>query len=228
MASTECCGQSTFSSPPRRSALSTTSAVIALIASRRRSFIVAAARTRPHEALLEQSRTVLVWLQGLPTEIFERPSVLPDWSVRQLAGHLVLIHTGLVRSLDQPSTEPALPIYEFVTRYRRDVEMIMAATLDASADLTGEEVVARLDSAIDDLAARLSAGVQMSQVITTPRGPTTTGPSCHENRGTGRAHRRPQSIGSPGDTGHVAAQRARPVHAYPRRDLVRTAPRALC
>ena len=135
---------------------------------------MAAARTRPHEALLEQSRTVLVWLQGLPTEIFERPSVLPDWSVRQLAGHLVLIHTGLVRSLDQPSTEPALPIYEFVTRYRRDVEMIMAATLDASADLTGEEVVARLDSAIDDLAARLSAGVQMSQVITTPRGPTTT------------------------------------------------------
>ena len=135
---------------------------------------MAAARNRPDEALLEQSRTVLTWLHNLSTEIFERPSVLPDWSVRQLAGHLVLVHTGLVRSLDQPSTQPALPISEFVTRYRRDVEMIMAATLDVSAGLTGEEVVARFDSAVDDLAARLSAGVQMSQVITTPRGPTTT------------------------------------------------------
>jgi Bacterial SCP ortholog/Mycothiol maleylpyruvate isomerase N-terminal domain len=39
--------------------------------------------------------------------------------------------------------------------------------------LTSEEVLARLQSAIDDLAARLAAGVQMSQVITTARGPTT-------------------------------------------------------
>jgi hypothetical protein len=65
-----------------------------------------------------------------------------------------------------------LPIHEFVTHYRRDVEMIMAATLEASDGLTGPEVVAQLGSAIDDLAARLDAGVQMTQVITTRRGPT--------------------------------------------------------
>ena len=130
-------------------------------------------RVGPQEALLEQSRTVLAWLQGLPRDIFERPTVLPDWSVRQLIGHLVLVHTDLLRLVDQPSTEPALPIYEFVRRYRRDAEMIMAATLDAVAGLTGEEVVVRLESAIDDLAARLEAGVQMSQVIMTARGPTT-------------------------------------------------------
>jgi hypothetical protein len=60
-----------------------------------------------------------------------------------------------------------------VRRYRRDGEMIMTSTLNASAGLTGEQVVARLESAIDDAAARLEAGVQMSQVITTPRGPST-------------------------------------------------------
>jgi uncharacterized protein (TIGR03083 family) len=130
-------------------------------------------RLPAEQALLEQSRTVLAWLQGLPTELFEHPTVLPDWSVRQLAGHLILVHSGLVRSLNQPTTEPALPVYEFVRRYRRDVEMIMASTLDASAGLTGAEVVARLESAIDHVAARLDAGVQTSQVITTPRGPTT-------------------------------------------------------
>jgi uncharacterized protein (TIGR03083 family) len=132
-----------------------------------------APRLGPQEALLEQSRTVLAWLQGLPTEIFERTTVLPDWSVRQLTGHLVLVHTGLLRLVDQPSTEPTLPIYEFVRRYRRDVEMIMTSTLEASEGLTAEEVLARLESAVDDLAVRLDAGVQMSQVITTARGPTT-------------------------------------------------------
>jgi uncharacterized protein (TIGR03083 family) len=135
--------------------------------------MMAALRLPPREALLEQSGTVLGWLRGLPSEAFERPTVLPDWSVRQLTGHLVLVHSGLVRLLDQPTTEPALPLYEFVRRYRRDVEMIMASTFDRSEGLTGKEVVARLESAIDDVAARLDAGVQMSQVITTPRGPTT-------------------------------------------------------
>jgi uncharacterized protein (TIGR03083 family) len=135
--------------------------------------MMAVPRLRPQDALLEQSRTVLGWLQSLPLEDFERPSVLPSWSVRQLAGHLVLVHTGFAQSLDQPTKEPALQVHEFVKRYRRDVEMITAATLEASSGLTGPEVVARLESAIDDLAVRLEAGAQMSQVISTRRGPTT-------------------------------------------------------
>jgi len=136
--------------------------------------MVATARARPQEALLEQSRTVLEWLHGLPQEAFERPTVLPDWTLRQLAGHLVFVHVGLTSSVDQRTNEAAVPIHEFVTRYRRDVEMIMAATLEASAGLSGHEVVARLESAIDDLAVRLEAGVRPAQVIMTRRGPTTT------------------------------------------------------
>jgi uncharacterized protein (TIGR03083 family) len=134
---------------------------------------MATPRLRPQQALLEQSRTVLKWLQSLAPAGFERPSVLPGWSVRHLAGHLVLVHTGLAQSLSQPTREPALPIHEFVKRYRRDVETITAATLEASAGLTGPEVVARLEAAIDDLALRFEAGAPMSQMISTRRGPTT-------------------------------------------------------
>src|SRR5215207_11430550 len=132
---------------------------------------MAVPRLRPQQALLEQSRTVLRWLRGLAPESFERPTVLPGWSVRQLTGHLVLVHTGFARSLDQPTREPAVPVHEFVKRYRRDVEMITAATLEASAGLTGPEVVARLASAIDDLAIKFQAGAQPTQVISTRRGP---------------------------------------------------------
>ena len=135
--------------------------------------MMAVPRLRPQDALLEQSGTVLGWLQGLAPEAFERPTVLPGWTVRQLAGHLLLVHTGLAQSLDQPTTGPALQIHEFVKRYRRDVEMITAATLEASAGLTGTEVVAQLESAIDDLAIKLQGGARPSQVITTRRGPTT-------------------------------------------------------
>ena len=122
-----------------------------------------APRLGPQEAVLEQSRTVVAWLQGLPTEVFERPTVLPDWNVRQLAGHLVLVHAGLAASLQHRTREPPLRIHEFVTRYRRDVEMIMASTLEESAGLTGPEVVARLESSIDDLAAALDGDVAVAQ-----------------------------------------------------------------
>jgi uncharacterized protein (TIGR03083 family) len=128
---------------------------------------------RPQEALLEQSRTVLGWLHGLAAEAFERPSVLPGWNVLQLAGHLVVVHSGLRQSLDEQTKGPPLPIYEFVRRYRRDVEMITAATLEASAGLAVREVLVRLEAAIDDLATRFEADVQPSQVINTRRGPTT-------------------------------------------------------
>lgn len=135
--------------------------------------MMAVPRLRPQDALLEQSGTVLGWLQGLAPEAFERPTVLPGWTVRELTGHLLLVHTGLAQSLNQPATGPALEIHEFVKRYRRDVEMITAATLEASAGLTGAEVVAQLESAIDDLANKLQGGARPSQVITTRRGPTT-------------------------------------------------------
>lgn len=131
------------------------------------------ARLPPQEALLEQSRTVLAWLKGLPAGTFERPTVLANWDLRQLAGHLVLIHSSFTTSIDQPTKEAAVPVHEFVTRYRRDVDMIMESTLQASAGLSGPEVVERLESAIDDLAKRLDAGVRMPQVIITRRGPIT-------------------------------------------------------
>ena len=85
----------------------------------------------------------------------------------------MLVIAGLARLLDHPTSERALPIHEFVTHYRRDVEMIMTSTLEASAGLSGPEVAVLLESAIDDLEVKLDAGVMMSQVISTPRGPTT-------------------------------------------------------
>ena len=115
----------------------------------------ASGRARPQQALLEQSRTVC-W-DGYRT-CRPRPSNARPCCRAGLCGSSPVtsfssIPASCVR-LDQPTKQAALPIHEFVTRYRRDVEMIMAATLEASDGLTGPEVVTRLESAIDDLASQ--------------------------------------------------------------------------
>jgi uncharacterized protein (TIGR03083 family) len=130
---------------------------------------------RPADALVEQGRTVHRWLAALPPEDFARASVLPGWDVRTLTGHLLLVHAGLTRLLGKPSGKRQVPTYEFVRRYRRDVAMITEATLAATADHTGPELVDQLSAALDELEHALSDQASQLSVIETPRGPATVG-----------------------------------------------------
>lgn len=133
---------------------------------------MARVRRTAAEDLLVQSRTTLHWLRTIPTNRFAATSVLPGWDIRQLVGHLVLIHTGFTTLLDQPSNQRALAVHDFVTRYQRDVEMIMAATLRVADDHAPEELLDQLAAAIENLDHRLSGVSSLSEVIITPRGPT--------------------------------------------------------
>jgi uncharacterized protein (TIGR03083 family) len=130
---------------------------------------------RPADALVEQGRTVHRWLAALPPEDFARPTVLPGWDVRTLTGHLILVHAGLTRLLGRPSAERPVPTFEFVRRYRRDVAMITEATLTATADHTGQQLVDHLGDALDGLEHALSGEAGQPPVIDTPRGPATVG-----------------------------------------------------
>ena len=65
--------------------------------------MMAIPRLRPQEALLEQSRTVLGWLQGLAPESLRAPDCAAGLECATTAGHLVLVHTGFAQSLDQPT-----------------------------------------------------------------------------------------------------------------------------
>lgn len=133
---------------------------------------MARVRRTAAEDLMVQSRATLAWLRTVPTDRFSAASVLPAWDVRQLVGHLVLVHTGFITLLDQPSDERPLTIHDFVTRYQRDVKMIMAATLLVAEDHAPDELVDQLAAAIETLDHRLSAVTSLTGVITTPRGPT--------------------------------------------------------
>ena len=68
------------------------------------------AAQHPTEVLLEQSRTVLEWLERLPEDAFTQPTVLPEWNVAELAGHLIFAHRGLLAALGRPTRQPPLPV----------------------------------------------------------------------------------------------------------------------
>jgi uncharacterized protein (TIGR03083 family) len=128
-------------------------------------------RSRPTaaDALLEQSRALLTWLQDLPADEYLRRTVLPEWDVRLLVGHLVLIQQGLVRVLRQPSPERPLAPYAFVARYRPSVDAIAASTAETAGEHSGPELTAAFAAAIETV--RESVASRYPAVVQAPRGP---------------------------------------------------------
>ncbi len=122
-------------------------------------------------ALLAQSAAIRAFLSDLDDATFRRPSVLPEWDLRTLTGHILLLHTGMLRLLQRPTGLPPLPPHQFVTRYRRDVAVIHESTLEVTRERTPDQVRAELAQAERRVEAALSGA--LPRVIDTPRGPTT-------------------------------------------------------
>ena len=128
-------------------------------------------RSRPTaaDALLDQAQALHDWLQRLPDDAYDRPTVLPDWDTRTLVGHLVLIIRGLTRVLALPSKEKPLPAYAYVATYRRSVDAIAASTAETTADRSGPELTTHLGQEIESAATALTA--KHPPTLAGPRGP---------------------------------------------------------
>lgn len=124
--------------------------------------------------MLAQARVIRDWLTTLPAETFAAPTVLDQWDVRTLTGHLVGVHTRLLEALRQPTTERPIAVHELVRRYRRDAAMIMDWTQELTADHSGPELVRQLSVAIEELDEALRPEARRPAVIMTPRGPGRT------------------------------------------------------
>lgn len=111
--------------------------------------------------------SVADWLDCLQPADFGRPGVLAGWDVRTLAAHLVLVYEGTAAVLERPTSERAVPAAEFVTRYRRDVDQIAAATADAAGTRTPAELVGLLRAAVVALPSELPS----ARAVLGARGP---------------------------------------------------------
>ena len=131
--------------------------------------MTAAISGRMAAPLMAQGHLAADWLADLDDAGWGAATVLPDWDVRTLVGHLVLVHEGLVRHLARVSVEPPLSNAVFVRRYRRDVSLIEASTRRIAAETTTDGLLARLRNALKAVRAALAEPVPA--VIDTPRGP---------------------------------------------------------
>jgi uncharacterized protein (TIGR03083 family) len=139
---------------------------------------MAKAARHPAEVLLEQSRTVLAWLERLPDDAFTRASVLAGWTVAELTGHLVFAHRSMLAALGRPTRQPALPVSDYVQGYRPNAEAISAASREASDLAPGAAVVEHLAQAVADCATAFP-DLNQQTVVLGPRGPITTTDLLH-------------------------------------------------
>jgi uncharacterized protein (TIGR03083 family) len=117
-------------------------------------------------AYLDQAVAAAGWLADLPADVFATPSVLPDWDVRALLGHLVASKSGLAAGLALRGEPPALPPADYVQAYRPAADGITAMTKDITGHQTPDELLAQLRAPFD-----LPEGVKDGTVVAAPRGP---------------------------------------------------------
>lgn len=122
------------------------------------------------EVFRAQAATLADWLDGLDEREFARASVLADWDLRTLLGHVVLVVEGLSAGLSTPAEGPALPAAEYVRRYRPAAEHIAQRTRTTAADHPPAHLIARLREAAPPAA---TAGDR--RVVLGSRGPITAG-----------------------------------------------------
>ncbi len=109
------------------------------------------------------------WLTDLPPDAYDRATVLPDWDVRLLTGHLLLVVRGATRVLGLPSRDKPLAPYAFVARYRTSVDAIAASTAETAGTDPGPGLTAALGEALEVLEDALAG--PYPAVVAAPRGP---------------------------------------------------------
>src|SRR5699024_5065476 len=98
-------------------------------------------------AFTAQCAVLADWLDGLDEAEFARASVLEDWDVRTLLGHLVLVYRGLGAGLGTPADGPALPAADYVRRYRPAAAHISQRTHDTAGTHRPAQLIAELRAA---------------------------------------------------------------------------------
>ncbi len=100
------------------------------------------------EAFLRQSSALSAWASGLAAREWAAPSALPNWTVRDLVAHLVIVHESLVRTLAVGSDEPATPLGAYVSTYSAHSEEL-DFTVPPAAYGESWDVVLDTDGTVD-------------------------------------------------------------------------------
>jgi uncharacterized protein (TIGR03083 family) len=130
---------------------------------------------RVSPALLAQAGVAVGWLEQLGPESWAASSVLPAWTVAELAAHVTLGMQAAAETVRHATTERPLPIDEYIAAYGPARDQIRDWPVDAAAGGTPGELLAQARTARAELAAALSDTVSLPPVVEGTRGPLRAG-----------------------------------------------------
>lgn len=118
---------------------------------------------------------VTSWLTALPTDTGTRPSVLPGWTVTDLAAHLALGVEAVGVLVRAPRGTVPMPVAAYLGSYAAGAEAVSSRTLDLAAGRTLADVPALLAAARTRAAAVLDDLGPGDPVVIARRGPIRLG-----------------------------------------------------
>ena len=123
-------------------------------------------------AFQEQSALLRRYLLTVTPEEAERDSILSNWDVRSLVGHLVLVHDGMLAALQHPTTATPMAAHEYVQQYRRSTGELHDATVASTGTASVGDLVDRMDATAGALDKALAG--DLPTVVQGGRGPVRT------------------------------------------------------
>lgn len=131
--------------------------------------------TKAHAVYADGLSTLGDWLTTVPSERWNQPSVLPDWTVADLAAHLLLVADSVATLTPAEKGTTPLGITEYMSRYAAVADAISEKTHnEAAAAGTGGDTGRRLAAALDEKLTRADeiAGTMSTEtVVLARRGP---------------------------------------------------------
>jgi len=119
-------------------------------------------------AVLAQADHVATWLSGQPPSAWRRPSVLPGWTVAELATHIATVLASIPATLSQPTGDRPISLAGYLATYRRVADQILERDVAGAAGRSPAEVLAEVYAQRDGAAA---AEPPTSRAVRAPRGP---------------------------------------------------------
>jgi uncharacterized protein (TIGR03083 family) len=121
-------------------------------------------------AVIGQADLVAAWLSGLPPSAWRTPSVLPGWTITELAQHLAMSLRATHAVLADPSADKPIGIDRYVSAYAAAAPQVLERERSGTAGRDPADVLAGL-YAEREAAAAAVADPPPARAVAGPRGP---------------------------------------------------------
>ena len=120
--------------------------------------------------MIAQADLIAAWLSGLPPSAWHTPSVLPGWTIAELAQHLAMSLRATHAVLAEPSPDKPIGVDRYVAGYAAAGPELLERELSGTAGRDPADVLAGL-YAEREAAAAAVADPPATRAVAGPRGP---------------------------------------------------------